>query len=144
MHMPVRFKGGKGSQVQPGRSRHVVLTLAIMHEVGNWCVCVCERERGRLLTAAEMHRAVSIMAHVPPSQVKKTCVFVCVCVYVEVSACMCACVFIYGRTLSHTRLVFTGSNCMQKPTAGMGTGVGGMTGPHLETLRTKITAPPTR
>ena len=48
MHMPVRFKGGKGSQVQPGRSRHVVLTLAILHEVGNWCVCVyvCVREAG--------------------------------------------------------------------------------------------------
>ena len=46
---------------------------------------------------------------------------------------VCACVFIYRPTLSHTRLVLTGSNCMQKPTAGMGTGVGGMTGPHLET-----------
>ena len=49
---------------------------------------------------------------------------------------MCVCVRVSnGRTLSHTRLVLTGSNCMQKPTAGMGTGVGGMTGPHLDTAR---------
>ena len=45
------------------------------------CVCVCVCERGRLLTAAEMHRAVSTMTHIPPSQVKKTCRL---CMYVDV------------------------------------------------------------